>query len=144
MWPPITRHIDVGAGCGCVRTARDAPQGLIEWLATPHAGYAACTGPGILPLQLAGPLCDSVPTTARASSDSCVFAGNARATWHPTRAPNRLHFEFAELWYCLARCRDVGSDYNIFFFLFFCSKQQLLCVKNRQHAKRVCESLHAW
>ena len=20
------------------------------------------------------------------------------------------------LWYCLARCRDVGSDYNIFFF----------------------------
>ena len=22
------------------------------------------------------------------------------------------------LWYCLARCRDVGSDYNIFFFLF--------------------------
>ena len=48
------------------------------------------------------------------------------------------------LWYCLARCRDVGSDYNIFFFLFFCSKQQLLCVKNRQHAKRVCESLHAW
>ena len=28
------------------------------------------------------------------------------------------------LWYCLARCRDMGSDYNIFFFCFlflFCA-----------------------
>ena len=27
------------------------------------------------------------------------------------------------LWYCLARCRDVGSDYNIFFFcsVLFCA-----------------------
>ena len=29
------------------------------------------------------------------------------------------------LWYCLARCRDVGSDYNIFFFcsVLFCSRR---------------------
>ena len=41
------------------------------------------------------------------------------------------------LWYCLARCRDVGSDYNIFFFLFlFLSSAELICNSRAQPAER--------
>ena len=36
------------------------------------------------------------------------FSARARGRWR----------NYDALWYCLARCRDVGSDYNIFFFLF--------------------------
>ena len=40
------------------------------------------------------------------------------------------------LWYCLARCRDVGSDYNIFFFcsVLFCGHNTKWCVQD--HAGR--------
>jgi len=34
------------------------------------------------------------------------FSARARGRWR----------NYDALWYCLARCRDVGSDYNIFFF----------------------------
>ena len=38
----------------------------------------------------------------------------------------RIGFEF-----CLARCRDVGSDYNIFFFLFLFLFPRLIAVRVR-------------